>query len=449
MGDELNKILKNIVVCLFIINLVFLVYIGFNKVYMPDEVWFFDLTIDLYNDFSKNIKYIFLTENYLGYGPFFWIIYSLFADIYFGRIFSIFIYILIPFCLLYYSKMNEFEIEKTYATLIIYFSSPLAWFSNKLFGPEILGSFFGFLSLMAITKTKYKYLWYVLLGISISIKIYNIVFLIFILIYNYYPLEMGKIKEIFINLLIAILSFLLFSLYILVDFSGYISNLSLNHQFSLSKIIDLFFGNFVTWDIALSDGINTMSTSLILIMYLLYFYYQYETKLFISIFTILLFYIVLFSNSTYYGWYFLPLTILIPFSIFISRIPFKTFTYILFFITINFLVLSKNIFFQVNSKLLQIEQTLNQDEIMKIVESYNRIYSTYDKIYITELNIDKYAYDFYQFKNLFNYNPNTIIYITKRYMLNENISSYVENSKNGLNDSIIIFENELLFILRN
>lgn len=206
---------------------------------VPDEDWFLQMFRSVHNLAEEKIfAYLGETENYLGYGQIYWILGSLFSNMYILRMASFTMLIGSMLLTLWQVKLRYGTKMIPYAG-ILWMSMPFMWFTDKIIGPEILGLFLG-ISGLAILNIKQKdWIGWCLLGVSCAVKMN---YAIFALVGLFSELQGRKRKSVvFIKAsLLGSMGFLLGNPIILWDFERFQENALTDGNLVLNQLVSVF-----------------------------------------------------------------------------------------------------------------------------------------------------------------------------------------------------------------
>lgn len=180
-----DNILRKMVTLLFLVYVLFMLYVCFHvEAKVPDEIWFWNLSREI--SWNHSIIDVLLTQNYLGYGAFYWQLLKIIKSFLVLRLLWASMLISIPICILVFCrKILDFPEKNGLTALLLYLSCPLSWFTGKIIGPEILSQFLGcwgsFVLFGGYKKSKFGIIAIgsFIMGIASGIKLYNGIFTAF------------------------------------------------------------------------------------------------------------------------------------------------------------------------------------------------------------------------------------------------------------------------------
>ncbi len=145
--------------------------------YTPDEVWFHNIALRAASHLKEvNPVEFFLTqENTLGYGSVYWACYATACwlpvnELTVMRVLSLSCVLSIPLCL--YKCGSQFKSSFGWASVLIWLTTPMAWWMNKLTGPELYSVALGVWGIYFWIKPNgvRPILGSLLLGLSLGVK---------------------------------------------------------------------------------------------------------------------------------------------------------------------------------------------------------------------------------------------------------------------------------------
>lgn len=437
---KLTKIYK--IVTLFLVAIYGLVMLFFClhiEAMVPDEAWFYSYAKEID---TSNIKSLIVTPNYLGYGSFYWIILAILHKFVYMRMLAWVCLVIVPICIIYTLKrIGGFSWGKALLSILLFLSMPMAWFTGKIIGPELIGNAFGTAGATLILChdkplscdengsrnsnriNAFQVVGGVLTGASAGIKVYNIVFLLFALLYVIFPDAVHrKIKEIFqINNiligLVAIAGFIITNGYLIYDMPGYFSNIVLAHQhISFRGIVYLFSRRYIEWDLVNSGGICSCIISafgLGAIIGLGLFLPENRRIVVASVLSIIALLIVFSTNERVLGWYFIPMLYFVPLCINQKAIYIGI-------IILNMVFMHKDVSYQIVSKIDQIEDVAAEESTLAFINSEYKGMEGYETYYYYDVCLDDLP-----FSSITGYVPEDkqFIVISDRARANEQINN--------------------------
>lgn len=371
---------------------------------VPDETWFYGI---VKNDMNiASLKDLLRTPNFLGYGEIYWIILWCLHSFALMRLLSWICLVTVPIVLIIFMRLVVKRKWHSIAIAIMLFlSCPMSWFTGKIIGPELIGNAFGVIGFVTAisgilsSNTKYSriiiFMGGVVLGISFAIKLYYIVYGIFIAIFvslrvsfqNKIYLAVKAITNIGAILAAGCtLGFLLSNPIIFLDCKTFLSNCASGFQTpSFQYLNRILFERCIEWDLVNSSGITHEIISfpgLIALVVVLLITLK-EKVYIISALGAFLFLTILFSiTSAFQGWYFIPLIFLL--AICIGEKCNKLIALICF---ANFVLLAPDINFQFVSKYKQYQIEEHRDKITRVITNYYKDVNAHEKYeYIDFLN---------------------------------------------------------------
>lgn len=395
---------------------------SYTNAKVPDEIWFYGIINDLQ---VSSLKEFILIENYLGYGSLYWmILYVLntFSNI---RVFCWLCLISMPITLvLLIKKVFNREWVESFAAIFLYLSCPINWFTGKIIGPEIISNAFGCVGLFLlmigfdrifgrskISQTKELCLIFGggLIGIASGIKLYNIVFAVFFVTYVILEVffvsketreKLKKLMTIVLPFMFAfIIAFILTNPIMVFDRQIYLENQVSGFELpTIDGIYQLIYKYNITWDLVNSSGLNFLIVSVVSLIIIWGFAIVRKKNRNIAIAGIasFVFLTLLFSISTsFQGWYYMPIVFII--SIAIGGI--STVDWIV--LLMNLFLMLPNIYFQIDTKLMQVEVVEAYDNsVQAIIDKYLRDYEGCELIDFSSWQVPKDSND----ETLWDYN---------------------------------------------
>ncbi len=183
--------------CLICIYIFIQTDLYFSIAITSDEIGFKSLFDKLHQlPFSSILK----IENKLGYGSFYWIIGGFLNNLFLLRGLSLLYMLSIPVFIFLIGKKISNESVQVCLAVGLWFSFSAAWWYGKLIGPELLSVFLGMLGVyLTLYKNNFKYIGFILLGLSIGVKLNAVILLVFSLFYSipFNILKKHKISELF------------------------------------------------------------------------------------------------------------------------------------------------------------------------------------------------------------------------------------------------------------
>lgn len=275
------------ILSVFIYGILMLYFYARTDALVPDEVWFFNIASSM-QDYS--LIDLFKSPNQLGYGSIYWTVLTLLRNIVAMRIFSWLCLMTIPVCIItIMRKALKYDWLNVLISILLLLSMPMAWFTGKIIGPELFGNALGAVAVTVVLVSsgcslKQRYISYIiggiLIGVSTGIKTYNLIFGLFVGLYEIYPdcfnkdfafkMKIKKILMKFILLFISSLfGFIVANPFILFDISLYV-NVSGKTDWNIAnRISRVLMDEWIEWDLVNSGGFCHVIMSFIGVLCLL------------------------------------------------------------------------------------------------------------------------------------------------------------------------------------
>ena len=199
-----DRFILSLTIILWLIYETIMLYL-FSRIdaMVPDEIWFYSI-VDSMRTYT--FKEIIAVPNNLGYGSIYWIILVLLRTKKRMRIFSFICISVLPLAVfLLQKKLFKRKDITILISMMILFCCPMTWFTGKIIGPGLMGNAIGIIGITIILfiverngdkRDILQYITYLfgfgLIGISVGIKLYNVIFAVFIGLYMMYPLMQGS-----------------------------------------------------------------------------------------------------------------------------------------------------------------------------------------------------------------------------------------------------------------
>lgn len=298
--------------CIFSgLYVLFLVYYYFHvQCTVPDEDWFLQMMKTIHHKAGNDIfVYLSETENYLGYGQIYWILGSIFSNIFFLRA-AAFLMLIGSGLLTLWEVKSHFGVRMVPYAGLLWISMPFAWYSDKIIGPELMGFFLGILGSRILSSGKNKSLGWGLLGVSCAVKIYYGVFALAMLL-----LEMPKEQKNKIGLLIkagmaGLCGFVIANPMILWNFPEFLNNLYTGNRTQLNQMAYIFERREYEWDGVMVNGVfwGYASAFFLLVLILRLLVYRKHNRYLANVMITVSFLLILMCCREFFlGWYLLPL----------------------------------------------------------------------------------------------------------------------------------------------
>ena len=186
-----KKYLNITILVLFIYGILMFYFCVRTDALSQDEGWFYSIAASIKPETFLDVLKI---PNYLGYGAIYWTIFVLLKSIMAMRIFSWCNLMVLPVCVIaVIKKYFRYEWKCVLIAIFMLLSFPMTWFTGKIIGPELCGNAFGAIGITIILVNSYKnqrwrnwcyFIGSFLIGISAGIKIYNLIFGLYIGLYS-------------------------------------------------------------------------------------------------------------------------------------------------------------------------------------------------------------------------------------------------------------------------
>ena len=286
----------------------------------PDERWFLGLFESYHAQLiERNWMAI---PNALGYGQVYWVLGGVINNMYVLRGMAFLLLNSMSIIIwLTWKKWGEGRKMELLLALLVWWCSPLCWFSGKLIGPEIFSMGIGLwgICLLNCGRKFRKHIFSgILLGISIGIKInsavllvYPCAFMILSFRYNSKNQNLKNFQSLCILLTCVIIAFVICNPILLYNFSDYKENAISLENWSLKNIENVVWGiDNYTWDGIFSGGILGICLSFFLVPGLLICGYQKKYReIWLSLGVTLIAAIIVCCRDGFLGWYFIPIAI--------------------------------------------------------------------------------------------------------------------------------------------
>lgn len=462
--EKFNIVLSKIAIFALVVYaaIMFFIYIKY-KSYVPDEIWFYAY-LNMYHNYIMKGN-IFDIPNSLGYGQLYWIFYSIINNMLLIRIISIVcvfgtIYFIFKTTSLFYSGSNIKVVSSL--VIMLYLTFPISWFTGKIIGPEIISTTFGaaacyFYFLSSKTEDRKFYLIsIILLSMSCSIKLSNVVFGVLIgcyIIINVIESSKDAVYQIGMGTFIFVTSFIIFNPFIITDFSQYKTNLtSTIGSFNLSYIESVLFQDVLTWDLIGTGGINYHVILVVFLVVIMLLFGIINLKKSIPFIMTIIFIIISCCKSPFFSWYLMPLIYIIPVlvSIGLSNVETLNFKYIgivVAIIIINFFCMFENIYYNVNSKFDQFSIVDNEQYYIQIIDDFFKQNTQFDyntSMYLTEFGFSKYSAGLFDISKL---KENQVLIIMDRFLNIDDRNDLVNSAKENMGEFALIQETNGVYFL--
>lgn len=295
--------------------------------YVPDEYNNFGM-MNLIRDLFAQDKmgYLELPSQY-GYGTLYWIVGTFIDDFRTIRLLNLFFLVSVVasiYCIAYSCASPSSGPGRHRTALYavaLWITFPISWFTGKIIGPELMSLFFGSLGLLLFARGRDR-LAGLLIGLSIAIKLNAVVILLFLALNLYFTTSpasaaLPRARKLALPVLIG---FVLGNPYVVVDFPKFIWLLQTSTTESASFWEGLsvaLFSKSWTWDCIYSGGFfdNTLSAATALLLVALAVYCRLPKKTFLPLVGAFFLFALLLSQSRSLGWYWLPFSLLVPFTV--------------------------------------------------------------------------------------------------------------------------------------
>lgn len=462
-------------ICISILSiyaLVMLLLFIHTEAVVPDEVWFWWVA----NEQSVScVSDYFNMHNELGYGAFYWLILHILVDRLVTRLFSWLFLITVPICVVsvlkYYLKRSWLDVI---TALIVYLSSPMAWFTGKIIGPELMGNAIGTVGvtffLLKLTrvndefyqKKKYKvmivsaytFLASIICGIAVGIKLYNIVFAVFISFVVFSDSFEIIIQEhlvrkwigyLLVNAVAVVLGcvigFFLCNPFAFTSMDIYVDNLgrftATSHDIGeyIRRLNAMVFNELIEWDLVNAGGMIHTIVSLVGLVGLIIVGVcnkKSRNTAIISACTILSFALILSTSPVFAGWYLIPMLFFIPIMVNRSIVCWIV-------VVLNLVIMYPDVNYQVQSKVQHIKNVSNQEEIYELMCVQKIKYKDYYPLYYVDVNMNSFIMHFPSDHML---DEDEVLFISERALANLCVKQYYEYAINEENGFRVVDKNE-------
>lgn len=424
-----------------------------TEAWVPDERWFFYLARTLGGGGGINLREYTHLENRLGYGAVYWYILNFSKTVLTARIYSLTCQISIPVLLVITLKMfrTEQNMDNRIAVaLLLYFSSPFAWFTGKIIGPELIGNCLGAMAatiLLWMTevrnlctigpniKTRIILISGSLLGgVATGVKPNYIVFLVFWGVYftikyiteeNRPPKAIPSYLKILMLVAIGfIIGFIAANPVSVTDPKIYISNIAGTNSsnFSVLHLKNCLFKECIEWDFVNSGGMNETIISAVaaisvFVIGCIWGNKRVKILCIASLLACCFLLLLCCRGDRFLGWYLLPFLYLIPISVHDKRIMYPI-------LALNFFILLPGLCYQIQAKNDQIAFIKEWDEYTELMQEYQKEFPEAEPVYYVEMSPesvpDQYLNRIYQYEK--SLDKPQLIFISKRALANGSIS---------------------------
>lgn len=469
---------KGVWICFAVLLCGYICFLGFYylhiKCTVPDEEWFMQISKTIHHMAEKNFFVYFAeTENYLGYGQIYWIISSMFPNMYILRIAALVMLMGSMFLTLREVKIRFGAQMVPYAG-ILWISMPFAWYSDKIIGPELLGFFLGILGLSLLNSKKRETIGWIVLGISCAVKMNYVVFAMAAVLLAVKRQKDKKILMLFKAGTAGLGGVVIGNPIILWDLQTYLANAQVKSQIYLSQLSYVFTKREREWDGVMTNGVFWGYVSVFLLFVLLIGWgarifqktnsrlapirreNRYYSKCLIMI-SILL--IVICCRDFFLGWYLLPLSyfvILIVCELFDFRG--KTTTYknlyqwaFIICLLINAMILLPEHLSIRTNNIAHMQMMAKQESIKELIEGeQNPMDSEVQWYNLLDFHMEEYSYNFEDYVNFCFGNQKGIAIIGDRMRAVTRVNEIIQqaiNEEEGLH--VLKHEKDVWFIQRD
>ena len=385
------KLRYKVTTVLYLVYATFMIYVYVHTDAMvPDEQWFLNIVNDITLD---RIDKIFSMPNYLGYGSIYWLILKILDNFLAMRLLSLLAIFLVPVSIVYIMKnvLNK-DIDEINCALLLYLSSPLAWFTGKIIGPELIGNIIGIVGAIVMikskqikrNKTRNFLIGSIIVGIATGIKLYYVTYAIFSFIYilwDYKDNLRESIKKIVTDIFTlgigVAIGLVIANPVLLTDFDTFRNNFASTSGYSITYLPNIFFRNYIEADLVNSGGLTKMVISLFGIIGVFISGLLLNRRLFCAGMCSFLFLTLACCKERFLGWYLLPLVFILP--ICFCKIRFRY-----FIIMLNLIIMFSSVLYQITFKSEQISNVRNELPIANEVKKWEDIYFGYKPYYFIE-----------------------------------------------------------------
>ncbi|MCI8902531.1 MAG: hypothetical protein HFH76_18375 [Lachnospiraceae bacterium] len=437
---------------LFVYGAVMLYFFIKIEALVPDEINFYNISQQLKIERFVDILYV---ENELGYGSIYWIILRLLKSKLVIRLFCYACLMITPISIIYSVKdIYQGNWKEIFLSLLVYFCMPLSWFTGKMIGPELIGNAAGVLAvLLCINNKKEKTMLGALLaGISTGIKTYNFIFVVYIVFFkliikkdNHYK----NVKEFFRICLGCVFGYIISNPIFVLDNEVFKENfISTFCVFKISYIWNLCIREMIEWDLVNSGGISHIIMFIPLFILLIWGFVisKYRKRTAVNLLCVLVLLVLFSFNKRILGWYYLPLTFIIPLSVPESIGSF-------FIILINLFFIWHDLSYQAIGKFDQIKHVALEETIEYKINDYicNEKYHEYNKYYLVDVGLNSLKYTFSNYKEVTQEGENKdfILVISRHTLANKAINIIFKNAKNEQDGYSIEYSFDDIFILKH
>lgn len=383
------KVRYSITAGLFLVYAIFMFYAYINiGARVPDEQDFFEIARGITWD---NLNQILRTPNYYGYGSIYWIVLRSLNDFLEIRMLNLLAVLLIPISIIYtMGNLLHKDIEEINCALLIYLSTPLAWFTGKIIGPELIGNIIGIAGTTVLIKNENRrgveklLFGSIILGIATGIKLNYLIYMEFSYIYllwKYTDRIQDHIKDIVLDSLVlgigVIIGYVIANPVILMDFNVFAGNFAGSGRYTINDLLAVIFRESIEWDLVNSGGLTQMVISLFGVIAVFISAIKIDRRRFLAGVASTLTLILICGRAPFRGWYLLPLIFIIPICFCRTRMRYAV-------IVLNMILMFSPLTYQISSKCDQISNIRNEFTIAKEVKEWEQQYSDYQSYYFID-----------------------------------------------------------------
>lgn len=300
----------------------------------------------------------------------------------------------------------------------------------------------------------------VLIGISVGIKLYNMVFGLFIVIYEMWTdiefknliirIKLDSILKKGLTILFGcIIGFIATNSIVIWDTKAYLANMvNSKGLFSLTRMWHLLIDTGIQWDLVNSGGFCHSIVSLfgIICFFLIGCINRKKRRMVAA--TLLSFIVVtlLFtSTSVVLGWYYLPFLFILPLCM-----PDKIVYAIM--LIVNFHFIGADTCYQIETKFQQIENVQNQIEIAKYIDEIYKGYNEYVRWNFIDVGLGEIATTKFEWNKFCSIQQDIdkekiFMAVSERYRNNALINSFVIKAESNIDGYKLLEQQEEIYII--
>lgn len=425
---------------------------------VPDESWFFGIMNDIWNRFLSGQAMA--IENYLGYGQIYWFIGAILHHLSLIRMVSLACMVVL-LCLVAETVKRSGASQTIRAlSVLLYLSMPIAWFTGKIIGPEILGTSLGAAACFVYmagekpNSTKYYVISMVLLGFSCGIKLNNVIFAFYLACHILLNWSQSKGKEIYKQLLLGLLSFgagmFASNPIMLYDFPKWQANMGTDSVWSSKYLPSVLWGKGIAWDLVNVGGINTFILSVWVLLAIILLALTFDHTRGLILLLTVMFSVAVCCKSGFLGWYLMPLLYIIPSCAGTALRNGKAARNLLFMCVLgNMLLMYQYTHYQVDSKIDQLKILKNAEFYEQSIDQFfdETGYERSSVLCRTEFGLPVYGASSASPASM---NPGEILIVFPRFLNSPEISYIINQAKQNSGEFSLVRETpDMYFLVKN